>query len=435
MPLFRPRSATPDDRRFNRDVLWNVVSLAVLAGAGVVVNVVIARAPGYGPDALGVFNQVFAFYIVLSQIAVGGLHLSALKHIAHHQDDPRRRAAICAAALLLAGGLAGAVSLAIFLLREPVAAAWGSPALASGLALAAPGLLLFSLNKVLTCVVNGARHMRAYAVFQALRFVLIVAALVFLIGRRRPIEQLPVALTFAEAVLFLLQGAYVQMRVASLWPRREALAWLRPHLDFGLRGALAGVLTEMNTRVDVLMLGLFVDDRLVGLYSFAAIPAEAFSQLPLVVRRNVDPLIGALFAKGELHQIHAFARRVMPRVFGAMVALALPACLAYPFVVRVVVGDASFADTWPLFAILTAGITLSSGYRAFFGVLLQGGRPGAHTLCVLSVVAANVVLNLALIPLLGTYGAALATALAFMLEAFFIAWFARRLLGVRLGGW
>ena len=53
---------------------------------------------------------------------------------------------------------------------------------------------------------------------------------------------------------------------------------------------MSGILTEVNTRVDILVLGYFHGDTLVGVYSFAAILAEGFSQLPMVVRRSIDPL-------------------------------------------------------------------------------------------------------------------------------------------------
>ena len=128
MILATLKSVFSTDRRFNRDVLWNVGSLAVLGLSGVVINVVIARDPHYGDDALGVFNQVFAFYIVLAQIAVGGVHLSALKHISHNQDDSQKCAAIASSALLLATGLAFVVCVGVYLARDLAGEIWKSPA-------------------------------------------------------------------------------------------------------------------------------------------------------------------------------------------------------------------------------------------------------------------------------------------------------------------
>lgn len=71
--------------RFTGDVAWNIGSLVFLAAGGLIINGVIVSLRG--ADALGVFNQVYAFYIVLSQIGVGGLQHSVLKQVAYMRDD------------------------------------------------------------------------------------------------------------------------------------------------------------------------------------------------------------------------------------------------------------------------------------------------------------------------------------------------------------
>ncbi len=78
------------------------------------------------------------------------------------------------------------------------------------------------------------------------------------------------------------------------------------------------------------------------------------------------------------------------------------------------------------------GILINSGYRPFLGLLLQGGHPGMHTVLTLAVVTGNVAFNLALIPLAGIRGAAIATGLAYVLEALLIAALARRQFGLRI---
>ena len=78
------------------------------------------------------------------------------------------------------------------------------------------------------------------------------------------------------------------------------------------------------------------------------------------------------------------------------------------------------------------GIVINAGYRPFLGILLQGGRPGSHTLLTGFLVLSNIILNVMLIPLLGIFGAAVATALIFVLEGVFLSVSARKLLGIRL---
>jgi len=418
--------------RFKRDVLWNVGSLAVLAVSGLAANLLIMY--WRGPDALGVFNEVFAIYIVVSQLAVGGAQISALKHCAHAQDDLPRCGAIASSALMLVGAASLAMALGLHASRGAIGAALDSPAVARGVGFVCPGLVFFSLNKVLANVLIGLRNMRAYAVFQASRYVLIVAGVVVLLGLGLPAPHLALSLTLAEAVLFVLMAAYVQARLFPLKfsLSRETRAWLRRHFSFGIRSLLSGVMSEMNTRVDVLLLGYFLSDALVGVYSFASIFAEGFAQLTIVVRFNVEPIIGKMFSQGEQAGIHALAQRIRAAFYPVMILLGTVAVLAFPVLICLQRSATRAWGSWGVFAILVAGAVGGCGYRPFLGVLVQGGRPGVYSLVMIGSVLVNALLNVCLIPLWGIYGSALATGSVSILEACAIVILAGKLFAVRL---
>jgi O-antigen/teichoic acid export membrane protein len=424
------KSALSLKRRFNVEVAWNLVSFGILAVAGVLMNVLVVRTRG--ESGLGVFNQVFAFYIMLSQVAVLGIHFSALMHVSQSQGDRARCADIATAAVLLVTLLGVAVAAVTFALRDVVADVWGSPGVGVGLGLIAPGLVGFALNKVLLNVLNGLRYMRAYAVFQALRILLIVGAIVGLIAAGQPAEMLAAALTLGELSLLVCLGVYMQGWVLPLSLSRRLGAWFRAHARYGLRGFLSGALAEINTRVDVLMLGVLCTDAVVGVYSFAAMLAEGFSQIAMVIRRVVDPILGARFAAGESDQIPGYAAKIRRLAYPLMGVVTLLAVGLYPAALALVAPGDGLAASWLVFAILMGGVFINAGYRPFLGVLLQGGRPGTHTILISVLVLSNVVLNALLIPALQIYGAAVATGCVFALEAVLIVVFARRVLGIRL---
>lgn len=58
--------------RFNQGILCNYVSLGILALSGFAFNIIILKY--YDAAALGLFNQVYAWYVVLSQVASLGIH-------------------------------------------------------------------------------------------------------------------------------------------------------------------------------------------------------------------------------------------------------------------------------------------------------------------------------------------------------------------------
>jgi len=418
--------------RFNRDVLWNTVSLAILGISGIIINLVIMAFRG--PQALGIFNQVFAFYIIVSQIAVGGIQFSVLKHCSYEQNNLPECAVIASSALMLVAFVDIVICVILFSLRNVVGRILESPAVALGLTFAIPGLAFFALNKVLLMVLNGLRNMRALAVFQALRYTLILVGVVIIMLLGYPGSYLPLSLTIAELILFAALMLYINIilfRIRfSLAPAMRS--WFSRHISFGGRGFLSGVLIEMNTRVDVLMLGYFMSDTIVGIYSFASTFAEGFAQLSTVLRQNVDPIVGKCFAEENREKIREIAKKVKRTFYPIMAIIGCALVVAFPILIWLIASNGEYWQSWGVFAILVCGVVLASGYRPFIGMLMQGGRPGTYTMLIAGSVIGNVILNACLIPVLGIYGAAVATASIYVLEVVALVVIVRYLFEIRL---
>ncbi|MBI4578087.1 MAG: polysaccharide biosynthesis C-terminal domain-containing protein [Planctomycetes bacterium] len=432
-PLLESEEGPPGLRgRFARDVLWNVASLGILGTAGMVMNALIMAA--YGSQALGSFNQVLAVFLIVTQFAVGGLQFSALNHCSRARDDLGQCSRITASALWLVAFGGGILSLVVFSMRNVAAGILDSPSVSQGLAMAAPGILFFALNKVLLMVLNGLRHMRAFAVFQSLRYVLLLTCMVSLVVSATPAIWLPLSLTVTELILLAAQLIYLGRFLAVLqFPLSAGLRpWFGRHCSFGLRGFFSGALIELNTRVDVLMLGFFFADAIVGIYSFAAVFAEGFGQLTIILKQNLDPLLGRAFAEGRPDRIHEAAQSVRRKFWPIMAGLGLLMMAGYPVVVWLFSPGGQTWQSWPVLCILTVGVIASAGYRPMAGVFILADRPGVYTLLIATSGCVNVLLNLLLIPSVGIYGAALATAVAATFESIAIILLARALLGLRL---
>ena len=429
MRLSRPLSILTANR-FGQDVLWNMGSMVVLAVGGILMNSLILALRGEA--ALGIFNQVFAIYIVLSQVGVGGVQYSALTQIAYVQTDRDRAADIALAALALVLALSVTIVTLLAFVSPFVGAVLQSEAVAAGLQLALPGLIFFGLNKVLINILNGLQYMRIYAVFRALRYILLPGFAVGIIFTGAPDANIALALTLAELVLFAMLVVYIY---GWILPRRwPHTFWqdVRMHINFGVRGILTGVLSEMITRVDVLMLGLVSSDAVVGLYSFAAILAEGFSQLAVAVRNNVDPRLGQYFTHDERSAITDFARQIRRYFVPVMFGIGLLAAAAYPVLYYLLSGQEGLTTSWLVFIILAAGHVLTAAYTPFNGILLIGNLPGWQTGLMFFTTVTSIALNTLLIPLLGIHGAALATALTYILSTGALILLAKTRLNVQL---
>ena len=399
-------------KNFAIDSMLNMVAVILVGIGGLALNVIIASY--WDAATLGILNQSFAIFIIAGQLGSLGVQASCLKHLAQFRGDRPQTDAIVVSSLVIVALSACVICGLIYTGRGLIARILGSPPMAEAIVWLLPGLWFFTVDRVLLNVINGWQRMRVYALFFVIRAVALVAGSVIAAVIKMPGQQLPVILSVAEGLIFVGMMIYCK-RFYSPAPYRRWARWSKSHLSFGLRSLPDGMLQGLNTRVDVLMLGIFVSDTVVGLYSFAAVLAEGVLQLAFALRKNIDPILTRLVVAEKFGEVEALAVKTRRRALLAMVGLSVAAVGAYPLVVRFVVGNPAFMDAWLAFGILMAGAIVYGGYIPISGLLVQSGYPGMQTLLVVLVAISNIVLNAVLIPLFGINGAAMATAVAFVL--------------------
>ncbi len=415
--------------RLRRDIAWNVVPVALLAIVGLGLNFAIAW--WWGEAALGSFSLVTIAFFSVAVLGACGVQYAVLRAVAEDPEDRDRVASVVVGALIPVIVIAGLATLAFALSRHAIGAMLDKPGVARGMAWAAPGLFCFALNKVLLGVVNGLRRMRAFAVYTSLRYVMIAVGLVAAKLAGLDGDRLPVIWTFTEGVLLLVLVVEVGLTVSL----RRGVGWIahaRAHLDFGVRGVLSTLAFEVNSKLDVWMLGVAVDSAKVGVYSLASAVFEGVLQLAVIVQNNVNPILARETAAGEVAEIEALAKRTRRWFVPALVGIAAVGAALFPLVIPWLTGSAAFyAGSLP-FALMMAGVALASPWLPFGQFLLMANRPGWQTAYVLVVLVVNFVGNLLLIGPLGLVGAAISAGASLVVASLLVRGLVRRTLGVRI---
>jgi O-antigen/teichoic acid export membrane protein len=415
--------------RLRRDIAWNLVPVVLLGAVGLGLNFLIGA--WWGAAALGVFNQVTTAFFVFSVIAAGGMQYSALRAIAEVQEDPAKVARTAVGALVPTLVLSSLTAFAFILLSHPISRWLDSDDVAKGMRYAGPGLVFFALNKILFGIVNGLRRMRAFAVYTSLRYTLIGVGLIM--ARVLAVEpaHLGGIWTFSEATLFVV----LLVEFASTVAIRQAGGWVavaREHIAYGARGVLATLAYEVNSKLDVWMLGVATSDKVVGIYSLAGALWEGVIQLTTALQNNFNPVIARSLAAGKTDEVETLVRSARRWFVPLFIAACVIGAASYPFVVQWVIGKHEFiAGAWP-FAILMAGAIVASGYLPFNTMLMMGARPGSQTVFFLLVLAVNFALNSLLVSPFGMIGAAIASATALSASALLLRVMIRMRLGVRI---
>ncbi len=416
--------------KFGQGVIWNIGSLLLLAVGGILLNTIILKFSN--AENLGVFNQVFSIYLLISQIGVGGIQFSVLKEISQNHQDLNECSLITSSGMIMAAVTSSTIVLLSYLLIKPIGILLDSPLVAESLRYALPGLIFFSINKVLINSVNGLRHMRAYAVFKALRYVLILGIVSMYIILDFPGTYYSYALLWSELALGLVMLIYIHFKMYRLNFSTHIYKWFKPHISFGMKGFMSGILTTLMIQIDVLVLGIFANDSTVGIYSFAATMANGFMQIPIAIRWNVDPVIGHYLAGNEIAKVDELSRKVKSFFVPFMNLVGILSIMFFPIMMIILKPETSITTSWIVFSIIMIGVIIGSRYRPFIGVFLQGGRPGFHTILVGSLALINTILGFVSVPLLGIFGAAITSSLVNLLTGLSIKIFARKIFSIEL---
>ena len=412
-------------QKLTRDIAWTIGSFAILATSGLVINVAVVGLRD--PAALGVFNQAYAIYMVASQVAVFGLHYSVLRHAAHHDADSGELGRLLATAAIAAFVL-GILAAAVVWLGAPAIGRYlDSESTGRAIAWSAAGLLLFPLNKVLVFYLNGLRRMKVFSVLQAARYLTVMACVSAVAASPLPFELVTIGLFVAELITTLGALTYIVRKRLAPDARFEA-SWLRRHFIFGGKSLFSGLFAEMNSRVDVLLLGFFMADRAVGIYSFVAMLVDGLYHVLAMVRVNFNPLLVAAVRDRDWAPVHDLLRRARKYAYPATGALAVCVVAGFFVLAWSVAPGKNLQEGLTSLVILLGGLVLVAPFVPFDNVLLATGHPAYQTFQQLTVILGNALLNVTLVPHFGIEGAALATAASYAISSGMMILLARRLL-------
>ena len=193
---------------------------------------------------------------------------------------------------------------------------------------------------------------------------------------------------------------------------------------------MAGGFYNLLTNIDVMFVGYFLDPQKVGIY-FAAIKTLALVHfVHFAIRAATAHHFSSFFSHDDLVGLSQYAHRVTRWTFWPTLILAAIMVLAGKYILALF--GAEFSQGQPLLAILALGIIIRASVGPAESLLSMTGRQNISVLVLAATLICNIVLSIALIPLFGVAGAAIATSLSMFFEsaALFVA--VKRTLGMNM---
>ena len=398
--------------QLRRDIIAGLAMVLMLVLFGILLLFGVAYY--YSPSIVGVFNQAYTVLIISSQVATLGIQNAVLYYIPTVLGEKSKVSQTLSTSLSLVLISGFSFSAAVFLLSSPLAHFFSSPGLAIALKFLAPALIFLPANKILLNALNGLQFMVCYAVFSVTRIGLLLLFLTISIFLNISGEKLPFIFFLSECPLFFILVIFIHKKGYPLLTkiRKNNSSFL---IKFGLKSMWIGMLHEVNTRVDIIMLSYFLVDKMVGIYSLPAVVMESILLASYSVRRNFDPIISRLSVFQKYEEFCRFIRTVIKYSFMGSATLGIIAIFSYQISLTHFPALSEYKDSELLLVILMAGGIFWSAIVPVSGIFIQIGQPGKQTFLIGTQVTINIVVNVICIPIFGLTGAAAATATTYII--------------------
>lgn len=384
-------------RSVARNAGFNIVSLAA-SGLG---GVVIARA--FGPAVRGEYAAITAWFGV--SLMFGGMGQPAALCFYVARDPERAPQYVATSRAMMVA--TGTIVLVSGVLLAPVLAR-GNPVVADGYRIAFGASILAFVGASYTFSLQ-ARDMSRWNYVRVSQPVFSLIA-ILLLWQLRFLSLKTALILLPASMLVQLCWAYRCGRRVKLVPGRTNIALIRPLVTYGVAQIAALTPAALNAQLDQLVLSQTVPAAELGHYAVAVsltlLPGPLVSAIGSVAFPRLAAQRTVTKATIQMQRLAVIGSAFLS--LGVVIPLAASAYWVVPFVF-----GSSYRGAVPLLWILSPGAVFLSCSQVVGNVLLGRNRPKVVAWGQGLAAVFTVVLLIALLPVIGVYGAAIASTVAY----------------------
>ena len=284
-----------------------------------------------------------------------------------------------------------------------------TPALALLVLVSIPSNILYSY---VVAIATGHERFRGRAgVLLLNQAAMLVSALFLLVFFRD--ARIAVLANLLGLLSGTIMGLYLlRKQLFEKWDFGVAKEKLGQALSLGVRGQIGNLATFFNYRLDIFIVNYFLDPSQVGLYAVGVLVSESLWQVPQAAAVTLLPRTARTLGEKDI----AFTCGVVRRVFALTCVSGIVLALLGPWVIPLVFGS-RFGPSVPIIWWILPGTTAFAVGKVVSADLAARGKPEFSSMFAFVALAVTVILDLALIPRMGISGAALASSVAYLVDA------------------
>ena len=406
-----------------KNIQWSFISLATASFANLLLRIVLGKE--LGPSGLGLYTIVFTVYMFGMQFAGFGIGSSLIRYIATYHDDLPKIKEIFSSGILVSILSGSVMSVLLYLLSGIISNQFfHNPQMTNLLRLTAFCFPFIAVQKVVVGTLNGLKEIKLYAIVNIVQNALVMIVSYFLVILLKMDVMgaviglvIPTILVSLFSLIFT-KNFFVQPN-KLMNPVLKEISW------FGFYVVLANSIGMINTQVNSLLIGHFMNETQVGYYAVAAIFVQGVTLLPHAIQVVTTPSIAIYYGKGELTKIRQLIKKTVLKTYGIIVCISFILVISGKFLITLLFTD-EFLPAYLPMLVLLIGHTIYAAYVSLGGCLSSIGK--VNIVFKLGAISAglNILLNIGLIPRFGLLGAASATSISLIFTSLINFYYLRR---------
>lgn len=396
------------------DIQWVILSLAVSSLASFLLRIIFGRE--LGAEGLGIFTLAYSVYYFGMQFAAFGIGPALTRYIAQYVGDSvaiKNFVSSGMTSAIITGAFTGAI---LFIFAPYIAVhLFHTPELESMIQLIAFCYPFIAIQMAVSGTLNGFRQMRSYALMNIIQSVSVfVVSIMLVIYFEFKVTGSVLGFVGPTILIGVICPILIRKYVKldhSLWN----IPALRLTARFGFYVGLGNAIIYLNSQVDSILIGYYMDPTEVGLYSVAVLLSQTLILVPSAIQRVTAPTTAMLYGKNDFMGVKTLFYSTLRKSLFMCIIFAIILAVTSPYIIGIIFPGEYLASYGPLL-ILLVGYTANASFTAVGATLSSIGK--VHIPVRIGAVCAflNITLNFIFIPHYGIIGAAVATTLTLILN-------------------
>lgn len=388
------------------DFQWSFISLAISSFAHLLLRMVVGKE--LGPSGLGLYTLIFTVYIFEMQIAGLGIDSAMIKYIAeNHENEPKIKEYISSGIIgtILNGSIMG---LLLYMLSGYISIKFfHNPEMIPLLKITAFCLPFIAAQKMVLGSLVGLKNMKLYAITNISLNILVMIVSIFLVMLLN-MEVRGAVIGFVAPTIIIGLLSLITTRKYFTTNSLNFKKTLKEVSIFGFYATLSSSIGQLNSEINTLMIGHFMDKTMVGYFAVAALLIEGMRLIPNSVETVTFSHISSYYGSKNYENLNKYINGIMLKVFIINIAESLGLLLLGQFLIEMLFGK-NFLPAYQPLLILLVGCSIYAPVLAISGVLPAIGKIKLESKIFIICTITNILFNILLIPKYGMMGAAIAS--------------------------